>query len=111
MSDKKTKKREVNDLFPYVDVDNSISVKDFFDYLEDKEVRNICSACGKPRMTGVISLDRGQSLTLNVMSKDISKILAHECVGRICLSCGNVQLFWTTSIRAWMKDKNHKDND
>ncbi|WP_289992057.1 hypothetical protein [Photorhabdus laumondii] len=109
MSNKKHKKNEAKDFKPYVDTDNLISMKDFFDYLEDKEVSHICPACSKPTMSGVVAVEKSQSLILNVMSKDASKILAHECVGRICLSCGNIQLFWTNSIRSWMKD--HKDND
>ncbi|MDE9447363.1 hypothetical protein KKJ06_18450 [Xenorhabdus bovienii] len=111
MSDKKHKKSEAKDFKPYVDSDNSISVKDFFDYLKDKEVSVTCPACGKPTMSGIVAVEKNQSLTLNVMSKDASKILAHECVGRICLLCGNVQLFWTNSIRAWVKGKNNKDSN
>ncbi|MDC9607244.1 hypothetical protein [Xenorhabdus griffiniae] len=112
MSNKKDhKKSEIGEFTPCVDVDNSISVKDFFDYLKEKEVSNICPACGKPSMSGTIDLDKGQSLILNVTSKDMSKILAHQCVGRVCLFCGNIQLFWTTFISSWMKDKDHKDNN
>ncbi|MBD2822925.1 hypothetical protein ID852_20140 [Xenorhabdus sp. 42] len=100
---------ESKDFKPYVDRDNLISMKDFFDYLEDMGVSSICPACGKPKMSGILSVEKGQSLALNVISKDTSDILAHECVGRICVSCGNIQLFWTNFIKTWMKKKNHND--
>ncbi|HCU1241179.1 TPA: hypothetical protein OUJ52_002478 [Morganella morganii] len=104
MSDEKEK----NVTYPsgfYVDADHTLNMKDFFNYLEEKEVSNKCPACGKMTMSGVIAPGDGKSLVINAVNKDASQILANECIGRICLSCSHVQFFWTNTIKSWLDQK------
>lgn len=89
----------------YVDAEYNLSLQDFFAYLSEKEVSAKCPVCGKMTMSAVIAPGEGKSLVINSVNKDASQILANECVGRICISCSNVQFFWTSTIKAWMNKK------
>lgn len=107
----KKKKNEENDkLHEYVDVNNSISVNDFLEFIKEKEVSNECPACHKPTMAGVMSMEKDHSLVLSATSKDMTRFVANECIGRICLSCGNLQLFWTNLVKSWKKSKSTSDD-
>ncbi|HCU0244546.1 TPA: hypothetical protein OUE28_003544 [Morganella morganii] len=109
MSDKKdnSSNKTENPGF-YVDTDCTFTMKDFFNYLEEKGVSSKCPACGKMTMSGVIAVGEGQALAINAMNKDASRIFANECVGRICLSCSNVQFFWMSTMKSWMNKKERK---
>ncbi|EOF5040169.1 hypothetical protein ACK1M2_001686 [Providencia rettgeri] len=103
MSEEKEEKRDM-----YIDMHNSVTASEFFKFLEEKGVTSKCSSCGKNSMSGVLAVGENQALTLTSMNKEMSKVVAHECVGLTCILCGHVDIFWVNIIRNWKESQKNK---